>query len=325
MQLSIIIAAYNVELYIKKSIESCYDEELASSYEIIVVNDGSTDATQQIVESLSTTIPNLKIINKENEGLGAARNTGIEKAVGEYLWMMDGDDFIETPQLSFLLKEVENTKLDVYCMNYNITNKEGIAYNTAYPKEKMSEVYQATAYYHKFKSNSYTWQYIFKKSIFKENQLLFKASINMQDSEILPKIIFYSKSVKYLDIIAYNYVQHPNSFTNDTNFSKRLRYFESIITVDQSLEAFKNKIRNKNPELAEAIQNKQIDLHQIVFNHLVFFSYTKKNLKSILSYLKENNFYPLKYSPSGKMKLVKLGLNNFPFITKVFADKIQKK
>ncbi|KEY18778.1 glycosyltransferase family 2 protein [Kaistella antarctica] len=324
MRLSILIAAYNVELYIKKCIESCYDEAVASNYEIIVVNDGSTDITQTLVEQLVSEIPNLHLINKTNEGLGAARNTGIAAAKGDYVWMIDGDDFIDTNKLPLLIKELHTNDFDILCMNYNVTNKDGIVSSIAYPSDKNTEVYPATVYYQKFKANSYTWQYIFKKSIFIENNLLFMPSINMQDSEIFPRIIYYSSTVKYIDIIGYNYVQHPNSFTNVTNFKKRFRYFESIVTVNKSLEQFKNNIRNDNADLAKAIQDKQQSLHQIIFNHLVFFKYSSKDLKVIVTYLNKNGFYPVQFKPSTKLQAVKIGLNHFPILTKKIIDTLRK-
>lgn len=324
MKLSIIIAAYNVESFIEKCIRSCYDKNLKNNYEIIVVNDGSTDKTSDIVTGLLSRIPNLKLINKKNTGLGAARNTGIQEAKGDYLWMIDGDDFIETGQLENILAELGATALDIYCMNYNITDAAGAVTNIAYPLERLQEEFEATAYYEKYKMNSYTWQYIFKRALFNDHNLLFKPSINMQDSEIMPKIIFYAHSVIYLPVVAYNYVQHDFSFTNTINPQKRLRYFESIVEVNKSLEDFKIKIQQRNGSLAEAINDKQNTLHKVVFNHLVFFKYDRKWLLKIVKLLEINSLYPLQYKAVGKMKVVKVGLNNYPLVSKWIIDKIRK-
>lgn len=323
MILSILIAAFNVEAFVEKCINSCYEENFANHYEIIVVNDGSTDNTSAIITALLGTIPNLKLINKENEGLGAARNTGTQEAKGDYLWMIDGDDFIETGQLENILAELGATALDIYCMNYNITDAAGAVTNIAYPLERLHEEFEATAYYTRYSMNSYTWQYIFRRTILIDNHLYFKASINMQDSEIMPKIIYHSQSVKFLSIIAYNYVQHDSSFTNTINQHKRLRYFESIVEVNKSLEDFKIKIQQQNPPLAEAIAKKQTTLNQVIFNHLVFFKYDKKTLKEIIRLLGQNGLFPLKFAPKGKMILVKLGLNNFPILTKNILNVIR--
>ena len=324
MILSILIAAYNVEPFIEKCIRSCFDAKNKEHYEIIVINDGSTDRTAIKLSKLLNEVGNLKVINKDNEGLGAARNIGIENAKGEYIWMIDGDDFIETNQIDFFLKEIGKTNFHLYCMNYNITDKNGIVSSIAHPEEKAEEVHNASDYYQHFKEHSYTWQYIFQKSIFTKNDLFFKSSINMQDSEIFPKIIYYSNEIKYLPVVGYNYVQHPNSFTNAIDFKKRLRYFESIVAVDESLEKFKKSIVNSNPSLAEAIEQKQKSLHHIIFNHLIFFKYSSDNFKYTLSYLKKNNYYPLQYMPTGKLKMIKFGMNYVPLLTKKVIDCIRK-
>lgn len=322
MKISIIIAAYNVEKYIKKCIDSCLVQGVpGTDYEVIAVNDASTDNTLSILQAYENKI---KIVNHEsNRGLGASRNSGLAAAKGNYIWFIDGDDFIETAQVQSILTELKSSELDMYCMNYHITDENGMVKRTAYPTEKKTQMWAATSYYEQFKMNSYTWQYIFRKEIFLEHNLLFKQSINMQDSEIMPKIIFYSKSVKYLNIVAYNYVQHEFSFTNTNNFEKRLRYFHSIIEVNKSLGLFKIEIKDKNQALAKAIGEKQISLHEVVFNHVLFFTYEKAGFQKIINLLKQNNLYPLQHRATGKMKLLKTGLNNYPVVTKWLVDKMQ--
>ena len=90
---SIIIPAYNVEKYIGATLESICKNKL-DDVEIIVVDDGSTDNTRQTVEECLESLnpPHYKIIRQENKGVSAARNTGIDNAVGKYLIFCDGDD-----------------------------------------------------------------------------------------------------------------------------------------------------------------------------------------------------------------------------------------
>lgn len=323
MKLSILIAAYNVEPFIEKCIRSCYDENYKEQYEIIVVNDGSTDTTAMVAEKLVQEITNLKILNKTNEGLGAARNSGISEASGEYIWMIDGDDFIETNQLPELLQELNTNNLDGFAVKFNITDKEGTILNPLSQALSSPLIYDATSFYESFYENSYTWQYIFKRAIFTENQLAFKPSINMQDSEIFPKIIFHAKKFKVLGFVGYNYVQHPNSYTNAVSFEKRYSYFKSILAVNESLEKFKNEIQSRNLALADAITRKQKSLHHIVFKHLVFFKYENKDFIELIKLLKENDFYPLQCKPKGKLKFVKAGLNYFPILTKNLISRVR--
>ena len=315
MKLSILIAAYNVETFITKCIDSCYDEELVSFYEIVVVNDGSTDETKKILDSFEYKFKNLKVINKFNEGLGAARNTGLDHALGEYVWMIDGDDFLEPNVISKILLNINEHSYDVFAFNYNIIKSDLVYNKYQNTSNRISKPISGSNYYSLHYQNSYTWQYIFKKEIFDNFQIRFMERINMQDSEIFPRIMYHAKEVIYFDFTVYNYVQHENSFTNTQNAQKRINYFESIIEVKKSLTNFAIEIQIKDPILYQGIQKKIISLHKVVFNHLVFFNYSNSTFKHVINLLKQHNFYPLKFNPVGKLKWVKIGFNFLPYVT----------
>ena len=89
VSLSIIIPIYNAEKYIQPCLESIYNQDLQESeFEVILINDGSTDNTSAIIHDFSTKHTNINIINQKNQGLSITRNNGIEKAVGEYIQMI---------------------------------------------------------------------------------------------------------------------------------------------------------------------------------------------------------------------------------------------
>jgi len=314
MQLSIIIAAYNVEKLIEKCVLSSFEEKTIDQVEILVVDDGSTDQTQQILDHLQTTIPNLKIIHQKNSGLGASRNIGLRSAKGTYVWMIDGDDFLEPDIIKVILENIKENN-DIYCVNYNVTNQNGHVLSKAYPNHYLPNVISGTQYYQVNYEKNYTWQYIFRRALFLENDIWFKERINMQDSEILPRILYYVKSVKYLDIVGYNYVQYQNSFTNTQDASKRYKYFQSIIEVRDSLQQFGERIKTQNPELFSGVQKKLESLHQVVFNHLVFYKYKNEDFKKNINLLKQTGFFPVKAKAKGKMKLMKYSINTFPSLT----------
>lgn len=323
MLLSIIIAAYNVEAFIEKCIQSCYDKHLCEDIEILVVDDGSTDKTLKVIYNLYDLVRNLKVIQQKNQGLGASRNNGIQNANGKYIWMIDGDDYIETDNLKLVFRNIQ-TDLDVYCINYNVKDENERVLYKAYPDNYISEIVSGSEYYKLNNEKNYTWQYIFKKELFLENQIFFKERINMQDSEILPKILHHTKSVKYLNFIGYNYVQYINSFTNSQDATKRYKYFQSIIEVRSSLLEFGENIKNVNPELYCGIQMKLNSLNQVVFSHLVFFRYKNKDFLNNINLLKEAKFFPIKTDLTGKMEFVKICLNTFPIITNTFLNLVKK-
>lgn len=112
-----IVTAYNVDSYIKKCINSiiCQDYH---NLEIIVVNDGSTDSTEEILDEFSTTHSNILILKTKNRGVSHARNLGITYATGDYIFFVDGDDYIEFNFTSYMIHLIRETKTK-FCFSIN--------------------------------------------------------------------------------------------------------------------------------------------------------------------------------------------------------------
>lgn len=100
-RISVIIAVWNGEKYLRKAIESALEQDYPN-IEMIVVNDGSTDGTQQVIDAFGSRIRSL---HQENRGLGAARNRGIEASTGNYIAFLDHDDYWEKGKLSLQIKQ----------------------------------------------------------------------------------------------------------------------------------------------------------------------------------------------------------------------------
>jgi len=118
LDISIIIPAYNVAGYIERCLDSILAQTF-SNFEVIVINDGSTDATPQIIDGYAGREGRIKVINKQNEGVSAARNTGIKAARGEYFLFFDGDDFIEPQTCGELLTTIRERDADVLIYGYH--------------------------------------------------------------------------------------------------------------------------------------------------------------------------------------------------------------
>lgn len=108
--LSIVIPAYNAEKYIKNCIESITSQNI-DDYEIIVVDDGSTDNTIPIVEELTKSNKKIKLYKQNHKFAGAARNLGISKACGKYIHFVDADDWLEPNCYSIVLKDIITKKI----------------------------------------------------------------------------------------------------------------------------------------------------------------------------------------------------------------------
>ena len=114
--LTVVIPVYNVEKYLKRCIESILIQEW-KNYDILLVDDGSTDNSPQICDDYAKAYDFISVIHKKNGGLSAARNTGISHAEGEYVYFPDSDDWIEPDTFIALAEVLESQDFDIISFN----------------------------------------------------------------------------------------------------------------------------------------------------------------------------------------------------------------
>ena len=126
MDLSIIVPVYNVEKYIRPCIESIFNQGFDDAdFEVIIINDGSTDRSMEMITDIIGQHQNITVINQENQGLSVTRNNGIAVAKGDYILMPDSDDLLIEHSLKPLLEKALETKADVVVADfYEMTNDE---------------------------------------------------------------------------------------------------------------------------------------------------------------------------------------------------------
>lgn len=121
--ISIIIPVYNIEKYIEKCLDSILDQTY-EDFEVIIVDDGSTDSSGQICDSYARTDNRIKVIHIKNGGASKARNIGIEYSSGDWITFVDGDDYIESTMLAELHKELCEKNLDVVFCDFRMVSED---------------------------------------------------------------------------------------------------------------------------------------------------------------------------------------------------------
>src|SRR5574344_1711516 len=126
MILSIIIPAYNAEQYLEKCVESCENQNITNDlYELIIVNDGSKDDTLIKAKKLAEKYENIKVFTQENQGTASARNYGMTKAIGQYFWFIDADDYLEKDTFLDIFTGIENNRYpDIYVVKLRLVSKD---------------------------------------------------------------------------------------------------------------------------------------------------------------------------------------------------------
>lgn len=235
MKLSIIIPVYNVENYIAECIASAYYPE-CKDYEIIAVNDGSTDRSGEILRECETRYSGLlKVITTENRGAGPARNTGIENAQGQYLLFMDSDDKLSENALPEILQQCEKD-FDLCLFDALSVNIHGdiLKYERGSHKSGSFTLEEYPQVLYEFPA---PWNKIFKKTLFTENNIFFPKRVWFEDLRVCSKLYYFAKSIVYINKPWYLYLQHTGQITNSAN---AVRNLEIITAIDDIVDFYKS-------------------------------------------------------------------------------------
>jgi glycosyltransferase involved in cell wall biosynthesis len=221
--LSIIVPVYNVEPYLERCLLSCLRQDIPQDdYEIIVVNDGSTDGSLQVAERVAKENGNVVIISQKNGGLSAARNTGMKHARGKYFMYVDSDDYLFDNVLSSLLTIVENNDLDVLSF-WTCFEVNGKTCDTEHQPFDEHRIYTGEyALLHGMRIDS-VWQCVYRAQLIKELGLEFPAGRNHEDIPFDMKLYPFVKRMMFCHTMGYHYCLDRPSIMRTHNVEKRFR------------------------------------------------------------------------------------------------------
>lgn len=246
-KLSIILPVYEVQLYIEECLNSILKIQKIE-FEIIIVDDGSTDHSMTIIENKFQK-PNIKIIKQKNKGLSSARNTGLKHAAGDYIWFVDSDDIIVPEGIEKLVENIHDE--DIIIGNYYklCENKSCNLNNTFEDDSLRISGKEALEKYYLKKINTIVWRCIYKKSFLLKNNLIFFEGITYEDVQWTPRILFFATEVLLTNIPIYIYRIRDNSIVTSGFSTKKCN---DIILVSDSLDIFKNDY-NLSPKQKQII------------------------------------------------------------------------
>ena len=215
-EFSIVVPIYNVEGYLKKCLDSILNQTFVD-YEIILVNDGSTDQSLSIIKEYMSKYPDIKLINQENKGLSEARNAGLKEARGNYVLFVDSDDFIDKDLLLNLNDSIINNP-DLVRFQLRVVSDKTIDINEeAFDSLNGHDAFKKIIKY-RFVENA--WAYLYSRKYLIDNGFLFKPNMYHEDYGLIPLAIIKASIVNSISYIGYNYVQRSNSIMSDSNYMK---------------------------------------------------------------------------------------------------------
>ena len=223
LKLSFIVPVYNVEKYLKKCLDSLLLKNVPSdTYEIIIVDDGSTDSSAEILAGFDWKGANHKVLYQENQGQSVARNKGLDFASGEYVWFVDSDDWIDSDSVAAVLDELCDCDVLAFTSFVKIFDS-GSQTNSVENAPGPGLEFSLSPFFHGVPF------YVFKREFIVKNHLSFYPGIYYEDSLFMPMALSLASYVKtYKRPVYFNYMRQGS--TTRSSFSRvKLKSYKTVI------------------------------------------------------------------------------------------------
>mgnify|MGYP004701132369 CR=1 FL=1 len=317
---SLIIPVYNVEGYLRKALESV-EKQTFKNFETIIVNDGSTDASLNIINEFVEKNPNFHVISQKNSGLSAARNTGLNASRGEYIAFMDSDDYINPDFISVLYEACVKNNADIACCNFNLY----------YPSRNLRVYMPFTCMpgiYSKSKAlkklildlglHYFSWNKLCKRSLFFENNIKFY-DMYFEDIATSPRLFYHANKVVVSGKALYNYTNRETSILNTINVAKVNDFIRSLGVMRNFFEKQNDYKKYKNRIWLYSQKVKLISYYYTLQLHMEAMNF-KGFMDNILSATKS-----IDYFTSDKYKSLDSDVPELPYFIKKPPKRIKVK
>lgn len=245
MLISFVIPVYNVEKYLNKCLDSIFDSSVSEEeYEVIAIDDGSTDGSPEILQTYMHH-KNFRIITQNNEGVSVARNSGIKAVIGKYIYFIDSDDYLLPNAMRTLLGFAREVDCDIVDFDYEMVDDKGRALPEIRPQRHRTpnrgrgkDLFVA---WHKQDTFlEVVWTRLYRKGFVVNNSLLFAPGItNLEDTDWQYRCFFLAEKVVYHPAVIYCYRRRAGSLSVGTD---KLRWFRNRMKILDAMVSFRNTI-----------------------------------------------------------------------------------
>ncbi len=307
---SIIVPIYNAERYLKKCIDSILNQT-KEELEIILVNDGSKDNSEEIIKSYND--KRIKYYKNKNQGIGKTRNFGIQKATGKYLMFLDSDDFLEKDACEKLYNKAETYGLDVVICDFYKIFDNGNTEEVRIPTFRPTSLKDNPKILNEYLA---PWAKIYKRNLIVKNEIKFIENLKYEDAPFVLEALDKAKKIGKLDECLNYYAIHDNSETT----VRDKKVFDILKIIEIIRQYFKNKeyIKEELDKLTVrmltnyTIQQRYQEDKKIGTKFIdEAFAYMKKEIPDY----KSNKYYK-------NRSLLKRTIEKNKFLTKIYCNHI---
>ncbi len=291
--LSIVVPVYNVENFIEDCLKSLLAQDVSKEqYEIICVDDGSTDNSGKILDDYEKNNSNIKVIHSENKGVSAARNIGISASTGKYLWFVDSDDMIATNCLKplfiiFTNKSPEYIKFN----NKNIGEAERFENVCSDP---IGNVH--CKQYVGRTSGNHIWKGIVKSSIIKDNNIKFEEQMKFGEDTIFTYMIYTNMSTSGWIALHESLYYYRTRNTSAVNTKTKERYTQQTKDLLRMAYIYKEILRNNTFTDTDIVKNTQCRQHLATIGALTILPKSGLDYTETMNCIIEEKIYPFSFT-----------------------------
>ncbi|RKJ40538.1 glycosyltransferase family 2 protein [Acutalibacter sp. 1XD8-33] len=226
-KITVAIPVYNVKSYLEKCVRSVLDQT-ERDFELLLIDDGSTDGSGELCDHLARQDTRIRVIHQENRGLGGARNTGIEAALGEWILFPDSDDWLEPETLERALRAGERAGADIAAFAFRTVDEAGRELHVFREDLPVDVGLDVAARREVLLAAPSAWCRLYKIALFRETGVRYPPRVWYEDVRTTLKLLPSCKRSVYTDYVGYNYLQRAGSIMNNLNLARNREILDAF-------------------------------------------------------------------------------------------------
>lgn len=303
MKLSIIVPVFNIEKHLRKCLDSLLDQDInKSEYEILIINDGSTDGSLDIAEEYEERFSNVIVHTQENGGVGSARNNGLDRSKGDYVYFIDPDDYLKPNVLRLLLDTIISNNLEILTFSWTSFFDGKSKKITHEPSVKgdeyvsLSQIITGVDYIGKYKYKSSVWWYITKRSFLIKSKVRFIEGRWMEDAIFTTQLFLKANTIADFPLNVHRYRVAPGTAMT----SKKPSHYKKLIgDIHNAIFVFDEivsdlKTKKVNPDCIERIKTRQQAFVFFLLVRMIKSTLSFKEVRLKIDSINSIDAYPLK-------------------------------
>ncbi len=299
MKLSVVIPLYNKEKYIDRCLKSALSQDLLpNEYEIIIVDDGSTDSGSLISQGYAKKYSNIHFFSQENAGPSAARNRGLEVTKGDYIYFLDADDYLAYNVLNSPLELCEENNLEILEFNTKEVKEDSLSDFLSKKLEDIDvQVLDGITYIAERGFRNEAWRYLIKKDFLTDTGIIFTEGTLYEDAIFTVSLFLKAKRMSKVNLDVHRYVTVQNSIVTNRDPVHNLKFIHGMVYAVEKFNDLIKSLNSSHLNYDGAVKRLKAKQQALVFALIIrTFKYRLlnfKDLKKILVKLNKLEAYPI--------------------------------